>query len=135
MKNFILRMTFILLGPTMLAWELGLITSRSPPLKYTYDFTGQNVSLLKKYPKGNFLDSNGMFFAFSAPKRGGVLMKTFPKPSFTHFSQKNGPQGGVFYQISPDVAPTTCIQLYSKRTQRANLSTPTACFFDSAPPK
>ena len=26
-----------------------------------------------------------MLFGFSAPKIGGVLMKTFSKPSFTHF--------------------------------------------------
>ena len=60
----------------------------------TYDFTGENLTLLKEYPKSNFLDSNGMFFGFSAPKFGGVLMKTFPKPSFTHFFKKKWPPVG-----------------------------------------
>ena len=54
------------------------------------DFTrcGTNylhTPLLKKYPESNSLHSNGMFFGFSAPKIGGVLMKTFSKPSVTHF--------------------------------------------------
>ena len=89
----------------------GLGPGRGPS---TYDFTGQNVTSLKKDPKDNFLDLHGMCFGFSAPKIGRVLMKTFPKPSFTHSVQKNGPGGGGVYQISPDVALTTCIQLYSK---------------------
>ena len=63
------------------------------------DFTRRGTNylhtpLLKKYPKSKSLDSNGMFFGFSAPKIGGVRMKTFSKPSFTHFFQKNGPRGG-----------------------------------------
>ena len=104
------------------------------------DFTrcGTNylhTPLLKKYPKSKSLDSNGMFFGFNAPKTGGVLMKTFSQPSFTHFSQKWPPGGGGVYQISPDVALTTCIHLSSKSTQRANLWTLTACFLDSTPPK
>ena len=41
-------------------------------------------------------------------------MKTFWKPSFTHFFQKMAPGGGG-YQISPDVALTTCIHLYPKK--------------------
>ena len=49
----------------------------------------------KKYPKSKSLHSIGMFFGFSAPKIGGVLIKTFSKPSFTHFFKKNGPRGGV----------------------------------------
>ena len=56
-----------------------------------------------------------MFFGFSAPKLGGVLVKTFSKPSFNHSFQKMAPRGGA-YQISPDVALTTCIHLYSKST-------------------
>ena len=40
------------------------------------------------------MDSNSMCFGFSAPKIGGVLMKTFSKPSFTHFFQKMAPGGG-----------------------------------------
>ena len=106
------------------------------------DFTRRGTNylhtpLLKKYPKSKSLDSIGMFFGFSAPKIGGVLMKTFSKPSFTAiFSKKRPPGGGGgFYQISPDVALTTCIHLYSKSTQRANLWTLLACFLDSAPPK
>ena len=43
----------------------------------TYDFTGQNVTLLRKYPKKNLVDCDSMFFRFSAPKIGGVLTKTF----------------------------------------------------------
>ena len=63
------------------------------------DFTirGTNylhTPLLKKYPKSKSLDSNGIFFGFSAPKIGGVLMKTFSKPSFTHFFQNKWPPGG-----------------------------------------
>ena len=60
-----------------------------------------------------------MCFGFSAPKIGGVLIKTFSKGSFTRFFQKMAPGGGAFYQVSPDVALTTCIQLYSKSTQKA----------------
>ena len=40
-------------------------------------FPGQNVTLLRKYQKRIFLDSNGMFFGFNYPKIGGVLMRTF----------------------------------------------------------
>ena len=36
-----------------------------------------------------------MFFFFSAPKTGGVLMKTFSKPSFTHSFPKMAPRGGL----------------------------------------
>ena len=60
----------------------------------TYDFTGQNVTLLNKYQKGNFLDSDGLFFGFSARKMGRVLMETFPKPPFTHCFHKSGPPRG-----------------------------------------
>ena len=103
------------------------------------DFTscGTNylhTPLLKKYPKSKSLDSNCMFFGFNAPKIGGVLMKTFSKPSFTHFFQK-WPPGGGGYQISPDVALTTCIHLWSKSTQRANLWTLLALFFGYSAPK
>ena len=49
----------------------------------TYDFTGKNVTLLKTYPETNFMDFPSMFFGFSAPEIGGVLMKTFSKGSFT----------------------------------------------------
>ena len=62
-------------------------------------------------------------------------MKTFSKGSFTRFFQKMAPGGGAFYQISPDVALTTCIQRYSKGTQKAIFWTAKACFLDSAPPK
>ena len=70
-----------------------------------------HTPLLKKYPKRKSLDSNGIFFEFRAPKIGGVLMKTVSKPSFTHFFQKKWPPGEGVYQISPDVALTTCIIL------------------------
>ena len=48
------------------------------------DFTrrGTNylhTTLLKTYPKSNFLDSESMFSGFSAPEIGGVLRKTFSK--------------------------------------------------------
>ena len=36
---------------------------------HTYDFTGQNVTLLKKYPKINFFDHDSMFFGSGAPKK------------------------------------------------------------------
>ena len=104
------------------------------------DFTrrGTNylhTNLLKTYPKSNFLDSDSICFGFSDPKIGGVLTKTLLKGSFTRFFPKNGPGGGAFYQISPDVAPTTCIQIYSKRTQKAISWTHTASVLDLAPPK
>ena len=53
-----------------------------------------HTPLLKKYPMSKSLDSHGMFFGFSAPEIGGVLMKTFSKPSFTHFFQRMAPPGG-----------------------------------------
>ena len=83
----------------------------------TYDFTGQKVTLLKKYPIGNFLDCTRIFFEYSAPKIGGVLTKTFSKASFTRFLQETAPGAGAFYQISPDVATylhTTLLQEYPK---------------------
>ena len=54
---------------------------------------------------------------------------------YPFFSKKWPPGGGGVYQISPDVALTTCIHLYSKSTQRARLWTPMAWFFNSAPSK
>ena len=69
------------------------------------DFTrpGTNylhITLLRKYPKSNFLDSKGMFFGFRDPKSGGVLTKTFSKGSFTRFFQKTAPGGGgAFYRF------------------------------------
>ena len=65
------------------------------------DFTRRGTNylhtpLLKKYPKSKYLDSNGMFFGFNAPKTGGVVMKTFSKPSFTHFPEKCPPGGRGF---------------------------------------
>ena len=73
--------------------------------------------LLKEYPKSNSLDSLSMFLGFSAPKIGGVLMKTFSKGSSTRFFKKNGPRGGgAFYKISTDVALTTCMQLLLEMT-------------------
>ena len=62
-------------------------------------------------------------------------MKTFSKGSFTRFFQRMAPGGGGIYQISPDVALTTCIQMYSKRTQKTISRTPRACVFDPARPK
>ena len=101
---------------------------------HTYDFTGENVTLLKKYPKSNFFHSNGMFFGFSAPKIGRVLIENISKTLIYPFFLKKMAPGGGGYQISPDVALTTCIHLYSKSTQRASLWTLSACFLDSAPP-
>ena len=37
-------------------------------------------------------------------------METFSKGSFTRLFQKMAPEGGAFYQISPDVALTTGMQ-------------------------
>ena len=100
------------------------------------DFTrrGTNylhTTLLKPYPERTSLDSQSMFFGFSVPKIRGGLTKTFSKGSFTRFFAKIAPGGGAFYQISADVALTTCIQLYSKRTQKAIFWTPKACSLDS----
>ena len=53
-----------------------------------------HTTLLKTYPKSNFLDYVSIRFGFSAPKIGGVLMKTFSKGSFTRFFQKMAPGGG-----------------------------------------
>ena len=86
------------------------------------DFTrrGTNylhTTLLKKYPKSNFLDSQSMFFGFSTPKiRGGPHKNIFKRLIYPFFP-KNGPRGGgAFYQISPDVALTTCMQLLLEMT-------------------
>ena len=43
----------------------------------TYVSTGQNVTLLEKYPKSNFLDCQSMLFGFSTPEIGGRLIKPF----------------------------------------------------------
>ena len=43
--------------------------------------------------------------------------------------------GGAFYQISPDVALTTCIQLYSKLTQKAIFWDSESMFFGFSAPK
>ena len=60
-------------------------------------------------------------------------MITFPKGSFTRFFPKNGPRGGgAFYQISRGMALTTCIQLYSKSTQKEVFFTLKGFFLDSA---
>ena len=57
-------------------------------------------------------------------------MKTVLKGSFTRVFQKMAAGGGgAFYQISPDVALTTCIQIYSKCTQKAIFWTLRAFFF------
>ena len=76
-----------------------------------------------------------MFFESSAPTIGQVPMETFSKPSFTHFFQKMAPRGGGVYQISPDVALTTCIHLYSESTRKANLWKLYGMFFEFSAPK
>ena len=45
------------------------------------------------------------------------------------------PGGGASYQISPDVAVTTCIQLYSERTQKAILWDSISMLFRLSAPK
>ena len=60
----------------------------------TYDFTGQNVTFLKKYPKKNLTLRWHVFWIQRTQKGGGVLMKTFSKGSFTRFFQKKWPRGG-----------------------------------------
>ena len=100
----------------------------------TYDFTGQNVTLLKKYPKSNFLDCHSMFIRFSAPKKGGVLIKTFSKGSFTLFFKKNGPGGGGlsdFTRPGTNYLHTTLLKTYRK----AIFWTAKVFHLDSAPPK
>ena len=93
------------------------------------------TSLYSEVPKKQFFDCDSMCFGFSAAKLGGVLMKTFPKGSFTRFFEKMAPRGGSFYQISPDVALTSCIQLYSKHSPKTISWTPSECFLISAPQK
>ena len=86
-------------------------------MSFTYDFTGHNVTLLKKYPGDNLLDCNSMFFGFSAPKIGGVLIKTFYKGSFTHFFQKKAPGGGVlpdFTRRGNNYLHTSLLKTYQK---------------------
>ena len=65
-------------------------------------FYGQKRHFTQKVTKKNSLDSIGMLFGCSASQIGEVLMKTFSKPSFTHFFQKMAPGGGGgftrFYQ-------------------------------------
>ena len=85
------------------------------------DFTrrGTNylhTTLLETYPKSNSSDSKRMFFGSSAPIIGRALTNTFSKGSFTRLFQKMDPGGGAFYQISPDVALTTCMQLLREMT-------------------
>ena len=104
------------------------------------DFTrrGTNylhTTLLKTYPKSNFLDSRRTCFRFSAPKIGGVLVKTFSKGSFTRFFQKIASGGGAFYQISPDVALTTCMQLLLEMTPAICPLGPTPTAFGFSAPK
>ena len=80
------------------------------------DFTrrGTNylhTTLLKNYPKSNFLDTKSTFFWFKRPQnRGGPHENIFKRLIYPFFTN-NGPRGGgAFYQISPDVALTTCMQ-------------------------
>ena len=85
------------------------------------DFTrrGTNylrTTLLKTYQKSKLLDSISMCFEISAPKIGGFLTKIFSKGSFTRFPEKIAPGGGAFYQISPHVALSTCMQLLLEMT-------------------
>ena len=69
----------------------------------TYDFTGENVTLLKKYPKSNFLDSNSKFFGFSALKIGRVLTENISNTLIYPFFSKKWPPGGggftTFHQM------------------------------------
>ena len=54
-----------------------------------------HTTLLKPYPKSNFLDSRSMFFGFSAPKiGGGGSRKHFQRLIYPFFSQKWPPGGG-----------------------------------------
>ena len=75
-----------------------------------------HTTLLKMYPKSNLFDLPSMFLGFSAPRIGGVLTKALSKGSSTRFSQEMAPGWGAFYQISPDVALTTCMQLLLEMT-------------------
>ena len=43
-------------------------------------------------------------------------METFSRTSFTRFYQRMAPGWGAFYQISPDVALTTCMQFLIETT-------------------
>ena len=62
------------------------------------DFTrrGTNylhTTLLKTYAKSNFLESESIFFEFSARKIVGVLTKTFSKSLISPFFFKKWPRG------------------------------------------
>ena len=58
-----------------------------------------------------------MFSGFSAPKKRGGSQENIFKRVIYPFFPKSAPQGGgAFYQISPDVSLTTCIQLLLETT-------------------
>ena len=77
-----------------------------------------------------------MFSELSGPKIGGGRHENiFKRLIYAFFSNNAPPGGGAFYQILTDVAITTCLQNYSKRTQKAYFWTSAACCLNSAPPK
>ena len=74
-------------------------------------FYWQKRHLTQKVPRRHFLGLQKHMFWMQCPKyRGGPHENIF-KGLIYPFLQKHGPQGGAFYQIPPDVALTTCIQL------------------------
>ena len=75
-----------------------------------------HTTLLKVYPKSNFWDSENMFFGFSAPKKGRVLVKKLSKGSFTPFFSKMAPGGGLpdFTRRGSNYLHTTLLKKYPK---------------------
>ena len=102
------------------------------------DFTrcGTNylqTTLLKKYPKKQLFGVQKHIVWIQRPQnRGGPHDNIFKRLIYPFFP-KNGPPGGggAFYQISPDVALTTCIQLYPK----SNFLDSESIFFGFSAPK
>ena len=79
-----------------------------------------NTTLLKTYLKSNFMDSERHAFRIQRPQNMGGPGENFFKRLIYPFFARNGPPGGgAFYQISPDVALTTCIQLYSETYEKS----------------
>ena len=89
----------------------------------------------KRTKKAIFRTPKACFFGFSALKIGGGPHEDIFKRLIYPFLPKNCPGGGAFYQISRDVAITTCIQLYSNCTREAIFGLHKHVFFEFSAPK
>ena len=100
----------------------------------TYDLTGQNVTLLKKYPKSNFFDSKSMLFSIQRlQNRGGSSWKHFHQAHLPVFSKKWRLGGGVlpdFPRCGTNHLHTTLLKTYPISNF---LDSRSICFGFSAP--